>query len=170
MKLQFGPFLIIGALLSTPLAWSQAGSSDSTQSSSTDSSQQQSSQGPQSVFTHPEELPPLAMLGEVTSNSFINLGLGVGTALGQQRGRLFVSGYSRTSIIVNPSIQLRQTRPTLHWYLGGYARILGQQQSVCLQQRKSFCATPASSTKLTRTGRFMRMTPISIPSTLFSNT
>jgi hypothetical protein len=121
MKLQFGPLLIVSAVLSTPLAWSQAGSSDSTQSGSTDSSQQQASQGPQSAFTHPEELPPLAMLGEVTSNSFINLGLGVGTGWDSNAAGFSYTGYSRLQFIVNPSIQLRQTRPTFTWYLGGYA-------------------------------------------------
>ena len=39
MRLQFGPFLVITALLSAPVAWSQAGSSDSTQTGSSSSSQ-----------------------------------------------------------------------------------------------------------------------------------
>jgi len=76
MKLRFGPFLVTLAFLSAPLAWSQAGSADSSQSGSADSSQQQSASGPQPVFTHPEDKPPLAMLEEVTSHSFIHFGMG----------------------------------------------------------------------------------------------
>ena len=169
MKLQFGPLLLVSALLSTPLAWSQAGSSDSTQSSSTDSSQQQASQGPQPAFTHPEELPPLAMLGEVTSNSFINLGLGVGTGWDSNAAGFSYTGYSGTSIIVNPSIQLRQTRPTLTWYLGATA-----DTRPAIVRMVTTAASPSANagfrTNSTSTGRFTRMTPISIPSTLFSNT
>jgi len=119
MKLQFGPFLVILALLSARLAWSQAGSSDSSQSGSAESSQQQqASDGPQPVFTHPEERPPLAMLDEVTAHSFINVGLGATVAWDSNANSFGYPGYSQTVFIATPSFQLRQTRPTFTWYVG----------------------------------------------------
>src|SRR5271165_2586165 len=118
MRLQLGPFLVFTALLSAPLAWSQAGSSDAPQSGAAGSSQQQSSDGPQPVFTHPEERPPLALLDEVTQHNFINFGLGASVAWDSNANTFGYQGYSRTLYIVSPSLQLRQTRPTFTWYVG----------------------------------------------------
>jgi len=101
-----------------PLAWSQVGSSDSPQSGSTDSSQQQAADGPQPVFTHPEDRPPLAMLDEVTTHSFINLGLGATVAYDTNAASFSYQHFSQTLGIFNPSLELRQTRPTLTWYVG----------------------------------------------------
>ncbi len=68
MKLQFGPFLIMLVLLPAPLAWSQASSSDSSQSGSAESSPQQpSSDGPQPVFTHPEDAAAVGHAGRSDS-------------------------------------------------------------------------------------------------------
>src|SRR5208283_5247444 len=118
MKLQFGLFPAVLALLWVPLAWSQVGSSDSPQSGSTDSSQQQAADGPQPVFTHPEDRPPLAMLDEVTTHSFINLGLGATVAYDTNAASFSYQHFSQTLGIFNPSLELRQTRPTLTWYVG----------------------------------------------------
>src|SRR5271167_1204712 len=118
MKLKLGPFLITVALLSAPPAWSQASSADSPQSGSIDSSQQQSSNGPQPVFTHPENKPPLALLDEVTSHSFINFGMGAIAAWDSNAAAFAYRGYSQTLYILSPSLQLKQTRPTLMWYVG----------------------------------------------------
>ena len=123
MKLQLEPLLVILALLSAPLAWSQAGSSDSSQSGSADSSQQQSSDGPQPVFTHPEELPPLAMLSEVTAHSYINLGVGASLGWDSNDAAFAYKGYSQTVFIASPSIELRQSRPTLMWFVGASGSI-----------------------------------------------
>lgn len=120
MKLQFGPFLVTLALLATPLAWSQAGSADSPQSGASDSSQQQPSDGPQPVFTHPEDRPSLAMLDEVTSHSYISFGLGEITAWDSNAAAFSYRGYSQTLFIVSPSLQLKQTRPTLMWYVSAF--------------------------------------------------
>ena len=120
MKLQFGLFPVVLALLGVPLAWSQVGSSDSPQSGSTDSSQQQSADGPQPVYTHPEDRPPLAMLNEVTSHSFINLGLGATVAYDTDAAAFSDQHYSQTLAILSPSLQLKQTRPTLTWNVGAY--------------------------------------------------
>src|SRR5208337_43289 len=109
MKLRFGRFLITLAVLSAPVAWSQAGSADS--------SQQQSSNGPQPVFTHPEDKPPLAMLEEVTSRSFINFGIGAISAWDSNAAAFAYRGYSQTLFIISPSLEVKQTRPTLMWYV-----------------------------------------------------
>lgn len=114
MKLQLGPFLVVATLLSSPLAWSQIGSSDAPQSASPDS---QASDGPQPTFTHPEQRPPLALLDEVTQHNYLNLGLGASVAWDSNANTFGYQGYSRTLFIVNPSIQLKQTRPTLTWYV-----------------------------------------------------
>ncbi len=92
MKRQLGLSLVILAVLSAPAAWSQTGSDpsqndspDQSQNGSTDQSQngstdqsQQSSTGPQVAYTHPEQLPPLALLNEVTANTGIRLNLTTG--------------------------------------------------------------------------------------------
>jgi len=123
MKLQFGPLLVITALLSAPLAWSQAGSNDSSPSDSAQSSQQQAAAGPQPVFTHPEERAPLAMLDEVTQHNYISLGLGLTTAWDSNAAAFSYQPYSQTLFIASPSLQVRQTRPTFTWYVGAYGGI-----------------------------------------------
>jgi hypothetical protein len=118
MKLQFGPFLVITALLSAPFAWPQAGSNDSSQNGTAESSPQQAATGPQPVFNHPEQRPPLALLDEVTAQSYINLGLGLTTAWDSNAAAFSYQHYSQTLFIASPSLQLKQTRPTLTWYVG----------------------------------------------------
>src|SRR5271167_472651 len=118
MTLQFGPFSVVLVLLWVPVAWAQVGSSDAPQSGSTGSSQQQSADGPQPVFTHPEDRPPLAMLDEVTAHSFIDFGMGATVAYDTNAAAFSYQHYSQTVAILNPSLQLRQTRPTLNWYVG----------------------------------------------------
>jgi len=120
MKLQFGPFLVMMALLSAPLAWPQTVTGDTPQSSPTDSTSQQTSEGPQPVFTHPEGRPPLALLDEVTQHNYINLGLGLTTAYDSNAAAFSYLPYSQTMFIASPSVQLRQTRPTVTWYFGAY--------------------------------------------------
>ena len=117
MKIQFGPFLIVLALLAAPLAWpqsgsggsssggsSQSGSSDSSQNGASDSSQSPESSGPKQVFTHPEQKPPLALLDEVTAHSFIQLGLALGTSWDSNAASFAAQGYSQTLLTVGPSI------------------------------------------------------------------
>src|SRR5271157_1140401 len=129
MKLQFGPFLITLVLLSAAPAWSQAGSADSPQSGSSDSSQQQSSNGPQPVFTHPEDRPPLAMLEEVTSHSFINVGMGLTAAWDSNAAAFAYQPYSQTLFIISPSLEVKQTRPTLMWYVSAYGGLTASTSS-----------------------------------------
>jgi len=121
MKLQFGLFLVIAALLTAPLAWSQSGSSDSSQSGSAEPAQQPGpAAGPQPVFTHPEDRPPFALLGEVTEHNYVTLGLGITSAWDSNAAAFSYQPYSQTTFIFSPSLQLRQTHPTLTWYVGAY--------------------------------------------------
>ena len=141
MKIQFGPFLIVLALLAAPLAWpqsgsggsssggsssggsSQSGSSDSSQNGASDSSQSPESSGPKQVFTHPEQKPPLALLDEVTAHSFIQLGLALGTSWDSNAASFAAQGYSQTLLTVGPSIGIEQVHPGVAWqvqYSGGF--------------------------------------------------
>lgn len=65
---------------------SQSGSSDQSQSGSPDNSQagsgsddSQTTTGPQTTFNHPELLPPLSSITDVTHNTGLTLGLGTGS-------------------------------------------------------------------------------------------
>src|ERR1039457_3552506 len=100
MKRRLGLSLMVLAVLAVPPAWSQtgsdqsqsgstdqsqSGSTDQSQSGSTDQSQngstdqsQQSSTGPQVAYTHPEQLPPLTLLNEVTANTGLRLSMTTG--------------------------------------------------------------------------------------------
>jgi len=120
MKPQLGPFLLVVAVLSGPLAWPQVGSGDSSQSGSADSSQQQASNGPQPAFTHPENRAPLAMLDEITAHSYINFGLGASVAYDTDAAAFSYQHFPQTLFIISPSVQVRQTHPTFMWYLGAY--------------------------------------------------
>ncbi len=129
MNLQLGTLLVIMALLPVPLAWSQIGAGDAPQSGSADSSQQQSANGPQPTFTHPEQRPPLAMLDELTQHNFLSVGLGATVAWDSNANTFGYQGYSRTLFVVNPSLELRQTRPTVTWWVsanGGLTTSTGQ--------------------------------------------
>ncbi len=122
MKLQFGPFLVITALLSVP-AWPQSGPSDLSPTTPVEVPQQQGDAGPQPVFTHPEEKPPLALLDEITAHSYVNAGLGVTTAWDSNAAAFSYQPYSQTLFMFSPSLQLRQTRPTFTWYAGAMGTI-----------------------------------------------
>src|SRR5208283_4051919 len=55
-----------------------------------------------------------------TSHSFINFGLGAITAWDSNAAAFSYRGYSQTFFILGPSVQVKQTRPTLNWYLSAY--------------------------------------------------
>ncbi len=130
MKREVGLFLVAFAVLSGPYAWSQTGgdpsqtgSTDQTQSGSTDQSQNSSSDqspsstGPQVAYTHPEQLPPLTMLNEVTANTGIKLN--VATALSENYGTYSGSAeYWQTWGSVLGGVHITQIRPTVVWDLG----------------------------------------------------
>ena len=129
MNLQFGTLPGRTGTVAGAASWSQVGTGDAPQSGSVDSSQQQSSNGPQPAFTHPEQRPPLALLDELTQHNFLSVGLGASVAWDSNANTFGYQGYSRTLFIVNPSLELRQTRPTLTWYAaanGGLTTSTGQ--------------------------------------------
>ena len=147
MKRQLGLSLVVLAMLVVPPAWSQTGndqsqtgSTDQSQNGSTDQSQtgstnqsqngstdqsqngstdqsQQSSTGPQVAYTHPEQLPPLTLLNEVTANTGIKLnmttrGLANHNSYGGSSG-----SYWQTLGMIGGGVQITQIRPTLMWDL-----------------------------------------------------
>jgi len=120
MKLQFRPFLVIVVLLWVPLAWSQLGSNDSSQSAPAEPAQPQAPAGPQPVFTHPEDRPPFALIGAVTEHNYINVGLATTVAWDSNAAAFSYQPYSQTTFIFSPSLELRQTHPTFTWYVGAY--------------------------------------------------
>ena len=144
MKRQLGLSLVVLAVLAVPPAWSQTGS-DQSQSGSTDQSQsgstnqsqsgstdqsqsgstdqsQQSSTGPQVAYTHPEQLPPLAMLNEVTANTGIRLNLTTGSSTNYNSYGGSSQASWQTLGTIRGGVDITQIRPTLMWdlaYNGG---------------------------------------------------
>ncbi len=137
MKRQLGLSLVVLAVLAVPPAWSQTGS-DQSQSGSTDQSQngygnqpqngstdqsQSSSTGPQVAYTHPEELPPLTLLNEVTANTGLRLSLLTGLLTNYSSyGTSSSSSYWQTLGTLAGGLHITQIRPTLFWdvrYNGG---------------------------------------------------
>ena len=152
MKRQLGLSLMVLAVLAVPPAWSQtgsdqsqSGSTDQSQSGSTDQSQngstnqsqngstdqsqngstdqsQPSSTGPQVAYTHPEQLPPLTFLNEVTANTGIRLSLSTGLLTTYDSYANSHSDYWQNQGTIGAGINITQIRPTLMWnlqYTGG---------------------------------------------------
>ena len=117
MRLQFGCLLVTLALASAPVAKAQVGSGDSSSSGSTDSSQSSSS-GPQPVFTHPEDSPPLALLDEVTSHNYVKFGMGATLGYDTNAAVFSPQSYSQVLGILSPSVLLTQTHPKFTWNVG----------------------------------------------------
>src|ERR1035441_9811590 len=140
MKRRLGLSLMVLAVLAVPPAWSQtgsdqsqsgstdqsqSGSTDQSQSGSTDQSQsgstdqsQQSSTGPQVAYTHPEQLPPLAMLNEVTANTGIRLNLTTGSSTNYNSYGGSSQASWQTLGTIRGGVDITQIRPTLMWDLG----------------------------------------------------
>ena len=144
MKPQLGLSLVVlAAVLSVPPAWSQtgsdqsqSGSTDQSQSGSTDQSQsgstnqspngstdqQPSSPGPQVAYTHPEQLPPLTLLNEVTANTGIRLSLLTGFLSNYNSYGGSTGSYWQNLGTLGGGLDITQIRPTLMWdfsYTGG---------------------------------------------------
>jgi hypothetical protein len=143
MKRQLGLFLAVFAVLLVPHAWSQSGS-DQSQTGSTDQSptgspdqstagspdqsttgspdQSPSSTGPQVAYTHPEQLPPLTMLNEVTANTGIRLNMTTGLLENYTSYAGSSNPYWQTFGTIGGGVHITQIRPTLLWdvaYNGG---------------------------------------------------
>jgi hypothetical protein len=136
MKRQLGLSLVVLAVLAVAPAWSQSGSdpsqsgsTDQSQSGSTDQSQngstdqsQQSSTGPQVAYTHPEQLPPLTLLNEVTANTGIRLNMTTGLLTNYSSYAGSSGSYWQTMGSFTGGVHITQIRPTLMWdvmYNGG---------------------------------------------------
>jgi hypothetical protein len=137
MKRQLGLSLVVLAILAVQPAWSQtdsdqspSGSMDQSQNGYANQSQngatdqsQPSSTGPQVAYTHPEELPPLTLLNEVTANTGINLSLLTGLATNYDSyGTSSSRNYWQTLGTLAGGLHITQIRPTLFWdvrYNGG---------------------------------------------------
>jgi hypothetical protein len=134
MKAQLSIVLLgLSMCLAAP-AWSQIGVLDVPDSApvypspqSSDSSQQSpdlsqsSSSGPQPAYTHPEQLPPLGLLGEVTAETGLRLGLSTGMFY-DTSGGFSATARPSTYYFLTPSLSMSQIRPTLSWtftYSGG---------------------------------------------------
>ena len=147
MKRQLGLSLVVLAMLVVPPAWSQTGndqsqtgSTDQSQNGSTDQSQngstnqsqtgstdqsqngstdqsQQSSTGPQVAYTHPEQLPPLTLLNEVTANTGIKLNMTTGGLTNYISQSGSSGNYWETLGRIGGGVQITQIRPTLMWDL-----------------------------------------------------
>lgn len=140
MKRKLGLSLLVLAVLAVaPHAWSQtgsdqpqSGSSDQSQSGSTDQSpsgstdqsqngpadQSPSSTGPQVAYTHPEQLPPLTMLNEVTASTGIKLSVNTGVLANyNSQGGTSPQNYWQTLSQIGGGVHITQVRPTLAWNL-----------------------------------------------------
>jgi hypothetical protein len=135
MKRQLGPILTVLVLLCAPAIWAQSGTTDpgqgssttdptQTQSGSTDSSQTgsgdlgQSSSGPQETFSHPEQLPSLSALTEVTAHTGIKLDFSTGTVADYVTGNATGSNYWQNLNLFGGGISINQVRPTSLWSIG----------------------------------------------------
>ncbi len=105
--------------------FTQPGSSD-TQTGSQDTSQQTVT-GPQSTFNHPEQLPPLKMLNEVTSNTGMGFTFATGVSTDSNAQGLATNDWQGSGT-VSGTFGITQTRPKLLWglnYSGGINQYFG---------------------------------------------
>ncbi|MGC2107948.1 MAG: hypothetical protein WA655_00430 [Candidatus Korobacteraceae bacterium] len=99
---------------------------DSGQSGSGDSSQP-SSAGPQPVFTHPEQLPALSSLTEVTANTGLQLTLAAGGSADSNASGLPTTNWLALGLLQG-TLGITQARPHFYWtfnYGGSTLRELG---------------------------------------------
>ena len=104
----------------------QNGSGNSSPSDSSDSSQQTTT-GPQPAFSHPEQLPPLSMLNEVTANTGVRFSLSTGLSSDSNAGGGAQSDWLGLAT-VSGTFDITQIRPKLNWslnYGGGTLQYLG---------------------------------------------
>ncbi|SRR5579875_676650 len=148
MKGRLKCILAAAALFCAPLAWSQnslpysppSAWSDQQQNGSTDQSQGDQSQddqsqgdqsqsgsgdqsqsgagGPQATFSHPEELPPLNLFGDVLSHTGVSFNTSLGITGLNQTGYNGQQAYWYASYLATAGVNIVQIRPTLMWSLG----------------------------------------------------
>lgn len=84
--------------------------------------QSPSSTGPQVAYTHPEQLPPLTLLNEVTASTGIQLSMSTGWLTNYNSYGSLSGTYWQTLGTVAGGVHITQFRPTLMWdlrYSGG---------------------------------------------------
>jgi hypothetical protein len=101
----------------------QVGSGDPSQSGSDSGSDDTQTQtGPQSTFSHPEQLPPLAMINDVTKNTGLGLSLNVGSLNNYVKGGSGQASYWQNMVMSAGGIgfsQMRSTSLIQLGYIGG---------------------------------------------------
>jgi hypothetical protein len=97
----------------------QNGTSNASPTDSGDTSQQ-TTIGPQSTFTHPEQLPPLQLLNEVKANTGLQLMVSTGLSTDSNPGASMSTSWI-TLASFNGTLGIVQVRPKLTWslYYGG---------------------------------------------------
>ncbi len=125
------PGITAGGFTDPSFQTGQTGSADSSQSDSGDSSQDgiqtnpdgtQTVTGPQSTFNHPEQLPPLSMINDVTRNSGVAFSMNVGTLNDYVLGGKGQPNYWENMLMTTGGIgysQLRQHSLVQLGYTGG---------------------------------------------------
>ncbi len=118
---------------------SQSSPDNSSQSSPDNSSQNgfsnplptdtlpQTTTGPQATFTHPEQLPPLSMMNDVTANTGMQFTLATGISADSNPAGL-AQGYWQGLTSVYGTFGITQIRPKINWslnYGGGTNTYLG---------------------------------------------
>jgi hypothetical protein len=84
--------------------------------SANDSSQQQAPVGPQATFNHPEQLPPLSLMNEVTSNTGMQFSLSTGLSADSNASGSATTNWLSLATIYG-SFGITQVRPKLVWSL-----------------------------------------------------
>lgn len=118
------PGVTAGGFTDPSFQTGQTGSADPSQSDSGDGSQSnpdgtQTSTGPQSTFTHPEHLPPLGMINDVTKNTGLALTMNVGTLNNYVFGGKGQGGdYWENMLMTNGGVAFSQIRDTSLVQLG----------------------------------------------------
>ncbi len=118
------PGVTVGGFTDPSFQTGQTGSSDPSQSDSGDGSQTnpdgtQTTTGPQSTFNHPEQLPPLSMINDVTKNTGLALTMNVGTLNNYVFGAKGQGGdYWENMLMTTGGVAFSQVRDTSLVQLG----------------------------------------------------
>jgi hypothetical protein len=118
------PGVTVGGFTDPSFQTGQTGSTDSLQNDSGDGLQTnpdgtQTTTGPQSTFSHPEQLPPLSMINDVTKNTGLALTMNVGTLNNYVWGGKGQGGsYWENLLMTNGGVYFSQVRPSSLVQLG----------------------------------------------------
>jgi hypothetical protein len=115
--------MLVLVLLCAPMLWAQQGGSDSSSSGDDQSTDQSpSSPGPKVAFTHPDALPPLALLSEAAASTGVTLGVNSTMVVDTNGGGFGSNAHAQTFFSFQPNINILQYRSKTFWsfyYSGG---------------------------------------------------